>query len=197
MRPSHCLILTLALALTACAGGASRPEPKRLLLSYDGPVAATPATSRPRLIVRAVNLPDYLDRRELVRRVGSAEIVRDDTALWAERPSKAITRWVTLALAAARTDYTVESYTPADGRAPDAVLVITMDRFEPDAEGVVRLRGSWVFAPNGRQGTASGRFDADAPMTGSSAEASVLALNAALGEAVKALAAALPLPLSP
>jgi len=188
------LMALLALLLVACAGSGQRPEPQRLLLSYDGPVAAASSSPRPRLVVRGVELPDYLDRRELVRRAGPAGIVRDDTAFWAERPGKAITRWVTLALGAARADFAVEAYTPADGRAPDAVLALSLERFEPDAENVVRLRGRWVYAPNGRKATLSGRFDADAPSTGNTAESQVLALNAALAQAVKALATELPAP---
>lgn len=184
--------LAALLALTACASSTPRSEPKRLLLAYDGPAAAVPAAPRPRLVVRAVGLPDYLDRRELVRRAAANEIVRDEGAIWAERPAKAITRWVTLALAAERGDYAVESYTTADGRAPDALLALTLEGFEPGADGTVRLRGSWVYAPNGSKATQSGRFDADAPTSSGSAEASVEGLQRALAAAVKALAAQLP-----
>lgn len=181
-----------ALALSACATSTPRAEPKRLLLSYEGPAAAVAASARPRLVVRAVGVPDYLDRRELLRRVNESEIARDPTALWAERPGKSITRWVTQALAAQRPDYALESFTTADGRPPDAVLALTLDRFEPAADGTVRLRGSWVFAANGKQASQSGRFDADAPTSGSTAEASVAALQLALATAVKQLASELP-----
>lgn len=184
--------LAALLALAACANSTPRTEPKRLLLAYDGPIASVPSTPRPRLVVRAVGLPDYLDRRELVRRVSANEIARDAGAIWAERPSKAITRWVALALAAERVDYAVESYTTADGRAPDALLALTLEGFEPDTNGIVRLRGGWVFAPNGSKATVSGRFDADAPTSSSTAEASVAGLQAALAAAVKALALQLP-----
>lgn len=184
--------IVAAVALAACASKNPRSEPKRLLLGYDGPVAAAPAAPRPRLVVRGVGVPDYLDRRELVRRVGAAEIVRDDTAYWAERPSKSITRWVTQALAAQRSDFAVESFSTADGRAPDAVLALTLDGFEPGADGTLRLRGSWIYAPNGKVAALSGRFDADAVTADGTAEASVAALQKALGEAVRSLAAQLP-----
>lgn len=181
-----------ALTLTACATSTTRAEPKRLLLSYDGPVAAVTAAARPRLVIRAIGVPDYLDRRELQRRVSDSEIASDPSALWAERPGKAMTRWVTQAIAAQRADFAVESFTTADGRPPDAVLALTLDRFEPAADGIVRLRGSWVFAPNGKYASQSGRFDADAQTASNSAEASVAALQLALGKAVKQLAGELP-----
>ncbi len=182
----------LALLLVACAGNSTRAEPKRLLLAYDGPTAQAALTTQPRLVVRAVGVPDYLDRRELVRRVSATQIKSDETALWAERPGKSITRWVTLALAAQRADYSVESYTTADGRAPDALLAITLESFEPDADGAVHLRGSWVYAPFGKVASKSGRFDADTKVSDGSAEAHVAALQQALGNAVKNLAAQLP-----
>ena len=180
------------LAVSACTPGTVRQQPKRLLLAYQGALPQTPATPLPRLVLRAVSVPDYLDRRELVRRVGAVEVARDEGAVWAERPSKAITRWVTLALGAQRSDYAVESYTTADGRAPDALLAITLEGFEPGADGTLRLRGSWVFAPNGQRASLSGRFDADAPTRSGSAEASVAALEQALDNAVKTLARQLP-----
>ncbi len=182
----------LAFSLCACTAGGSRAEPRRLLLAYDGPLAAVPATPRPRLVLRAVSVPDYLDRRELVRRVNASEIVRDETAVWAERPAKAITRWVSLALAAQRADYAVESTTTADGRAPDAVLALTLEGFEPGTDGVLRLRGSWVYVPYGKVASQSGRFDADARLAAATAEANVAALQEALGSAVNMLAGQLP-----
>lgn len=184
--------LAAALALTACTPGSVRQPPKRLLLAYQGALPPTPAAPQPRLVLRAISVPDYLDRRELVRRVGSAEVIRDGTAVWAERPSRAITRFVALALGAQRSDYRVESYTTADGRAPDALLAITLEGFEPGSDGTLRLRGSWVYAPNGQRSSLSGRFDADAPTASGSAEASVAALEQALGSAVKTLASQLP-----
>lgn len=185
------LILTTFL-LAACAGDSTRSEPRRLLLAYDGPVSQAPHTPRPRLVVRAVSVPDYLDRRELVRRVGVAEILVEEGVIWAERPAKAITRWVSLALSAQRSDYAVEAYSTADGRAPDAVLAITLESIEPVADGSVRLRGSWVYAPSGKTATQSGRFDADAQTRDATPEASVAALQKALHSAVNTLAAELP-----
>lgn len=184
--------LAASLALTACTPGTVRQEPKRLLLSYQGAMPQLPVSPLPRLVLRAVSVPDYLDRRELVRRVGTVEVARDRSAVWAERPAKAITRWVTLSLGAQRRDYAVESFTTADGRAPDALLAITLEGFEPGVDGMLRLRGSWVFAPNGQRASLSGRFDADAQTSDGSAEASVAALEQALGSAVKALASQLP-----
>lgn len=195
MRPMLLLSL-LALLLAGCASRAAQSEPQRLLLAYDGPVAAAPDTPRPRLVVRGISLPDYLDRRELMRRSGPNTVEPLPGAVWAERPGKAMTRWVAQAIAAKRSDVTVEAYSTSDGRAPDAVLALTLERFEPGVDGVMRLRGSYVYALQGKPAMLSGRFDADAPMTAITAEASVAALQSALALAVQALVATLP-PLVP
>lgn len=198
LKPFVSTVLLLAL-LSGCAGSSNkRAEPKRLLLSYAGPVAETTAASpRARLVVRGVSVPDYLDRRELVRRRGSVEVVRDSGAVWAERPAKSITRWITAALAAQRSDYNVESYTTVDGRAPDAVVAIALEGFEPGSDGTLRLRGSWIYAVNGKVASKAGRFDADAPVADDSPESYIAALQQALASASNALASELPAPPAP
>lgn len=186
------LILTALSLLSACAGSATRAEPKRLLLRYEGPAAQITAAERPRWVVRTVVLPDYLDRREILRRVNGNEVEAMEGAIWAERPAKAITRYVAEALAAQREDVTIEPYTTTDGRTPDAVLAITLEGFEPDAQGAVHLRGQYVYAQFGRASTLSGRFEADAPGAALTPEASITALQSALTVVVNTLAAALP-----
>ncbi len=186
------LSLILLTLLTACASSTRQAEPKRLLLRYDGPVNAAPATPRPRLVVRAVSIPDYLDRRELAQRLGAHEVKAMAGAVWAERPSKSITRWIAQALAAQRSDASIEAYSTADGRAPDAVLALTLEGFEPGVDGLVHLRGSYVYALQGKTASVTGRFDADAAQAATTPETSVAALQEALAIAVKLLAATLP-----
>lgn len=186
------LSLLLLALMTGCAARSINAEPQRLLLSFEGPALTIPATPRPRLVVRAVNIPDYLDRRELMHRVGANEVKPMEGAVWAERPAKAITRWITQALAAQRSDASIEAYSTADGRAPDAVLAITLEGFEPGVDGLVRLRGSFVYALQGKTATLVGRFDADAPGAATTPEQSVAALQSALAVAVKTLLTQLP-----
>ena len=178
------------LLLTGCAATPTA-EPRRLLLSYDGP-AAVADTAKAVLVVRAVTVPDYLDRREIVRRDGVALVAYDD-AVWAERPARAITRYLTQALDAARGDYRVQPLTSASGTAPEAALTLVIDRFEAEGSGPVQLRGHWSLTRPGKV-IASGRLDADAEVAGGSAAATVAAMQQALGKASAALAASLPAP---
>ena len=191
---NHTRLLALICAAAALAGCASRDvaPPRRLLLVYEGAPPAESVAVRPRLVVRAVSVPDYLDRRELVYRSGDAELRQHDDAEWAERPAKAITRWLSQALAAQRGDYAVLAYTTPDGRAPDATLSVSLDAFETGSDGLLRLRGSWAYAAHAQAASLTGRFDADVRPASSEPDATVAAMQQALNEASARLAERLP-----
>ena len=190
-RPKLLAILALSLFANACAGP-QPAAPRRLLLSYEGPAPAQSELIRPRLVVRAVTVPDYLDRRQLVYRAEGAELRQYEQVEWAERPAKAVTRWLTQALAARRADYAVLALTTPDGRAPDATLSLSLDAFEPGRDGVLHLRGSWAYARHAEPAGRTGRFDADVPLAAASPEASMAAMQQALQQALEPLVQALP-----
>ena len=171
---------------------AQQAPPRRLLLAYEGAPPVETVAVRPRLVVRAVSVPDYLDRRELVYRSGDAELRQHEAAEWAERPAKAITRWLAQALAAQRGDYAVLAYTTPDGRAPDATLSVNLDGFETGGDGLLRLRGSWAYAAHAQAASLTGRFDADVRPASGGPDATVAAMQQALQEASARLAERLP-----
>jgi uncharacterized protein len=179
----------LLAALTACAG-APRPEPTRLLLGYDGPTPAANVATGRTLVVRAVSMPDYLDRRDIVYRNG-AVVGQFADAVWAERPGKSITRYLAQALASLRSDYAVQALTTASGVAPDAALSIVIDRFEADGGAAVQLRAGWTLTAPGKT-LAAGRLQADVPLSAATAAATVAAMQKALSIAAADLAQTLP-----
>ena len=183
--------LIASLLLGACIAP-NVDSPRRLLLSYEGAAPAESTAARPRLVVRAVAVPDYLDRRNLVYRAEGAELREHPQTVWAERPAKSITRWLTQALAVQRPDYAVLAYTTPDGRAPDATLSLTLDAFETGADGLLRLRGSWAFAPHSEKTSVTGRFDADVRPASATADAVVAAMQQALQAATTRLSERLP-----
>ncbi|MDP3856172.1 MAG: PqiC family protein [Stagnimonas sp.] len=194
MSPArHLSVLLAVLLLSACIAPNVAP-PRRLLLAYEGapPVEMETAAARPRLVVRAVTVPDYLDHRSLVYRAETVELRQHPQAEWAERPAKSITRWLTQALAAQRPDYAVLAYTTPDGRAPDASLTLSLDAFETGADGLLRLRGNWAFAEHAEAAALSGRFDADARPSAPTPEATVAAMQQALQLATARLVERLP-----
>lgn len=184
-------VLSITLLASACAGP-QQATPRRLLLSYEGPAPEQSELVRPRLVVRAVTVPDYLDRRQLVYRAEGAELRQYEQVEWAERPAKAVTRWLTQALAARRGDYAVLALTTPDGRAPDATLSLSLDAFEPGRDGVLHLRGSWAYARHAEPAGRTGRFDADVPLAAATPEASMAAMQQALQQALERLLLALP-----
>lgn len=185
------LPLLFGLLLTACLAPHHVP-PRRLLLSYEGAPPVESTAARPRLVVRAVSVPDYLDRRTLIYRAGEVELREHAQAEWAERPAKSLTRWLTQALAAQRGDYAVLAYTTPDGRAPDATLSLTLDAFETGTDGLLRLRGSWAFASHAQAASLTGRFDADVKPTDASPDAVVASMQQALQAATGKLVERLP-----
>ncbi len=184
---------SLIFSLLLCACAASSPPPdKKLLLDYQGPLpAAAAATQRPQLVVRGVSVPDYLERRGLAYRSAPNQLNFYSGVEWAERPAKGITRWVALALAAARNDYQVLAFTTGD-HLPEVLLGINLESAEPGPDNILHLRGGYNYFVNATQASGSGRFDADAPLSANTAEGSVAALQLALDTAVKKLAAELP-----
>ena len=106
---------------------------------------------------------------------------------------KAVTRFISQALAAQRSDYNVQSFTTASGVSPDAALTIAIERFEPDESGVLQLHGSWRLTATA-QVLASGRLDAEATLAAATAADSVAAMQQALMTAVKTLVADIPAP---
>lgn len=191
IRPNWLAVVTITLLASACAGP-QLAAPRRLLLSYEGAAPAESELVRPRLVVRAVTVPEYLDRRQLVYRAEGAELRQYEQVEWAERPAKAVTRWLTQALAARRADYAVLALTTPDGRAPDATLSLSLDAFEPGRDGVLHLRGSWAYARHAEPAGRTGRFDADVPLATATPEASMAAMQQALQLALEPLVRALP-----
>lgn len=192
MSRALCLLPLLAgLLLSACLAP-QVAAPRRLLLSYEGAAPVESTAARPRLVVRAVSVPDYLDRRHLIYRADGAELRQHEQAEWAERPGKSITRWLTQALAAQRADYAVLAYTTPDGRAPDATLSLNLDAFETGSDGLLRLRGSWAFAPHSEKTSLTGRFDADIRPAAATPDAVVAAMQQALQAATLNLVERLP-----
>ena len=182
------LLFAAAITLSACVT-TPQTDIRQMLLSYDGP---SPQATKAKtiLVVRAVSVPDYLDRRDVVYRRG-AELKAYPDAEWAERPAKAISRYLSQALAAQRSDYQVQALTTASGVAPDAALTVVINRFESQESGKVQLRGNWNLTTLGKV-LAAGRFDADASESSDSASATVAAMQQALSAASSLLAQALP-----
>lgn len=193
MKPLPLLLcLALGTPLSACLGG-SGPPVQQVFFAYDGPLPTLPASGRPTLFVNPVGLPGYLQKPEIVYRVNGNQLKEFANAQWAEPPGAAITRYLILALSAARPDFAVQGTPLSTGNAPDAALIVSLDRFELIEGSGMQLHGVWRLE-RANQASLAGNFDASGPVDSPSPQATALAMQRALDSAVQQLAHTLPAP---
>lgn len=169
--------LTLAVCVQACS---SLPPPRLYALTpvdLGSGVGTGAAASGPAARVVAVRLPDYLDHDQIVRRTGANEIKLDDDNHWAERPSLALARILTLDLSGLRA---------APGARPVSIE-LDLSRFDVDPDGQAILSGHWTAATADGP-VAEGILDLRATPGGPGAAADVAALNACVSDAARHIA---------
>jgi uncharacterized lipoprotein YmbA len=84
------------MALLLCMSGCSSGPPLHTYVLTPplglGPLAASPASSEDRILVRGVLVPDYLDTTDILLRHGGNEVEVSATGRWSERLSQGLTR---------------------------------------------------------------------------------------------------------
>lgn len=171
--------LALGLALAGCAGG---PPPAVFVLDEAPRAAPAPQMGGPRLEIRPVRVPDYLDTTDIVARKGN-QIVARETARWGERLSAGLTRALSAALAERLPQATVGASGAFDR--PARELLVDVSAFEADADGQVVLRGRFTLIDGAARKTLREEgFALAAPLEGESDAQ----LVAAMAAAVRALA---------
>ena len=178
-------IVLMALALAACA---SRPV---ALVALPAPVApadrdAGPGTS---VLVRQVELPDYLDGFPVVvSRDGSGLMVSTDTE-WAERPSDGVSRVLRDALSQRLDPSRV--VIDRGGRLPDVDLAVEFLALEPSA-GALHLDARWYFSCTAGRGGQGGRTQLEVPLGAKTPAAVASATTESLTRFADVLARAVP-----
>jgi uncharacterized protein len=134
--------LVVLLLLTSCA-----TSPKSRFYALE-PVPGTriaETVSGPPIVVDAVHLPDVLDRLPLVRRVDSNQVQISETDRWAA-PLDEMSRRVLAWDLATRLPAAVV-VAPDAPKPPGAVrgLVVSVEEFDADAAGRVRLDAVWTL----------------------------------------------------
>jgi uncharacterized lipoprotein YmbA len=139
------LCIGAAFMLSGCLGGSPRPEFYRLEATA---LAGPPVASLPGLgiFVGTIDLPDYLDRDEIVTSDGLHRLVPADAQRWGGSLDSDVQRVVADDLAALLGTAHVAAY-PVQPRFPVAWRVLVDVRsFEGAPGGTVRLRARWVVA---------------------------------------------------
>ncbi len=132
----------LAAALVTLWGCGSYPLPKIYVLGDAGPDTAVPAgaAGAPVIELRPVQVPDYLDSTDIVRRVGPNQVAPSPLGRWGERLSVGITRDLVATLSRRLPDLTIQA---RSAYAPSRRLSVAIDRFEIAPDGDCALAAHW------------------------------------------------------
>jgi uncharacterized lipoprotein YmbA len=157
---------SLSLWLAGC--GENLPPPRLYVLSADAAPASSgnpsprPASTSARPIsisVGPANLPEYLDRPEIVVRSGPNQLHLVDSDRWAERLSVNVSRVVAGNLALLLPEATVVVMPTRTDRGTDLDVALDLIAFEPDPAGNCTISGRWVVTgAEGRTEITSGRI---------------------------------------
>ena len=180
------------LLLAACSSAV--PPPHLFVLN---PVSPPPAGDRlvaglPEILVAPAQVPDYLDRPQLVERTSANELKLVEADQWAERLSLNVARVVAQNLSA---------MVPADANVAvaaraslpfDYQVVLALNGFELDQSGAAILNGRWsVTNAEGTKELAAASVSLRQPAARPGIPAAVEAMNAILGAVSRDIAAAI------
>ncbi len=176
-------------ALFAAACSLPGPPPAEYVLGTIPAATATtvPQTGLPIVVLRRVQLPDYLDTTDILERKGD-ELVPSATGRWGERLSVGISRALTAALAA-RLPRMIVTATPPVER-PARQVLVDVAAFEARAGHEVVLVARWSITDGaGRRVLVAQQTSLVEPIAGTSDSAIVAAMSRAVEDLADQLAA--------
>ena len=169
-------VALVAAALSGCAG----PAKREYVLGAAGASENTLAvqTALPVVQVERVQLPDYLDTRDILTR-RDHQIVPSETGRWAERLSVGATRVLATSLGAHLKGVVVTSAQPVDP--PMLRVVIDVTAFGSTADGQVVLAARWTVTDGtGQRSLAAEQASFTEPVSGAPDGAVVAAMSLTL-----------------
>jgi uncharacterized protein len=182
---------------TACMNLGSSPSTRFYLLdSQPGAIESTGQGGRladASLSIGPVTIASYLDRPQLVTRLGGNELRIDEFSQWAEPLRTTISRVIEENVARLTGTTHIHAYPKRRSAVVDYRISLDVLRFDPDAAGTVTLKSVWrIVNPAGHQRLVEGRTTIVQPSGGSHTVDVVDAMNQALAalsqEMVDALA---------
>ena len=140
--------LVVALALAACASAPIEVH-EYVLASLAAEAGSREGGSDPSIGVGPVSLPGYLQRSEIVTRVGPNELRRSDTERWGEDLDRGLARVLAVNLSHQVPSTRVRGYPSQEAGPLDYRVHVAVWRFEGDASGAVSLEARWSVRRNG------------------------------------------------
>jgi len=133
----------------------------------------------PMIGMAKIQIPDYLDNEDILRRIGPHEVAPSVSGRWGERLSVGLTRALAAALAQRLPDRVITSgtRTGTDSPLPRSLFVVVED-FEISAEGQCLIAARWqMTGPQGHTPSSGerGLFSTTADSPSDSAVAAAIA----------------------
>lgn len=139
-------LLVMLLLLAGC--GSSAPSNFYLLQAQPAPAILkpeTPAANHKSIGIGPVEIPQYLDRPQLVVRTGDNTVQIHEFERWAEPLKEGVTRVVTHNLDGLLAAEQIKVYPWRSQLTIDYRLVLTLNRFEAADDGQATLAGWWTL----------------------------------------------------
>ena len=185
----------IGLLVSGCGSFSPRPDPSRFFTLTPLPQAEETATKRAAdsvgisVGIGPIRFPEYLDRQEIVTRIGQNQIDVSENDRWAAPLEENFTRVLSQNLSALVPTQWINPYPwPIDKR-PSYQVEIEVLRFEANAAGDVQLSARWVVLDANKKNSIhyrESRLSRRAKTK--STEASVAALSEALGDLSREIA---------
>ena len=143
-------LLLVALTTTACVSFKHSPEARYFVLPSpaDTLVAPEPAAPRGFVGVETVNLPDHLDRPQLVAWTGAGEVRIDEFLRWGEPLELGFTRTLSENLQALLPAHVVGRAPWRASVTPRCVVMTELRVFGLQPDHTVRLEVTWSLVPD-------------------------------------------------
>lgn len=146
MMKALTLLLIFAASLTGCA--TRERLPSYFVLTSNHADASASHSGGTRIFIRRVDIPGYLQETHLASRRADNQIEYAPTALWAEPLASCISDAVSEGLNSRPGLAVVDASVGGVPPSRDFDLQISVERFEGNDRGEVRLRASWtLYAP--------------------------------------------------
>jgi uncharacterized lipoprotein YmbA len=195
---SNGVLVTFLLLSASCTILAPQPDPteffvlrSRSQLAGTGGVNAGASAARVAVGVGPIQLPEYLDRPQLVRRHGGNRLEIAETRRWAEPLQSGFARVLAENLSELLAVHALAHY-PWSSGAVDYGVRVEVSRFEPTNAGMAELSARWFIREEAsRRLVRSHEAKIQTPIAAPGAEGSVKALSEALGELSGDIAAAI------
>jgi len=189
MRLTHGLVATLLLLLTACAP--TTPTQFYTLSSVQLPPRDS-IGAKTVVGVGPVNLPEYLDRPQIVTRASGNRVMLADFDSWVEPINSMFVRVLVENLSLILASDNVVALPQRRPMRLDYQVEVDVSRFDADRSGRALLDARWrVFGRDGERLVQEGRSTVAVPTADPGYEAIVAALSDALGQMSAEIASAI------